>query len=132
MNYRIQFGKLNFKHYLDILCVWGVCKFTKYFCSPRKRLPFDWRNPFGFLVANTIQCVMLSYALLIGACALVLAIGGFLYIIELSKCIKHRLFALGPRTDAKTNLTCILNQLAEFIELHSNVKQLTESIFFRL
>lgn len=57
--------------------------------------PFHWRNPFGFLAALMLELVMLSTALKIGCCALILAIGVYFYTIAFSKCIKQNLFAIG-------------------------------------
>lgn len=89
------------------------------------RLPFDWRNPFGFSIAFAIQYATLLYATKIGVCALTLGIGSYILAIASSKCIKGSLFAIGRSIKAESDRSCILDQLIEFIDFHSRVKQLS-------
>lgn len=88
-----------------------------------RRLPFDWKNPFGFVMAITLQYIIFTYAMKVGACVLTLAIGLYLYVIAMSECIKQILFAISQstRTEAEQNL--IQEQLIEYIEFDANVKR---------
>lgn len=72
-----------------------------------------------------LECMALVYMTLIGASVLTLAIGSYLYLVASSKCIKGSLFAIGQCTSIKTYRN-IREQLVEFIEFHSLVKQLSE------
>ena len=91
-----------------------------------KRFPFDWKSPVRFLIAIGIHYVMLLYAIMIGACVLALAIGSYLYIIALNKCMKESLNVINQTTHDKINRIGIGKRLSEFIELHSNVKELSD------
>lgn len=96
--------------------------------SKIKRLPFDWRNPYGFMIALGIQYVMFLYMAMIGGNIFILPVGSFLYAIAMTKCIKGSLFAIGRSGDTNQTTGPILEQLAEFIEFHSHVKQLSDGI----
>lgn len=91
-----------------------------------RRFPFDWKTPLGFLIAMGAQYTVLSYLTMIGGCVLVLGIGTFLYLMTMSKCIKSCLFAIGRNAELKSNRTHIEEQLIEFIQYHSRVKQLSK------
>lgn len=78
----------------------------------------------GFIIAITMQYSMLSYTIKIGACALNFAIGAYLYLIAMSKCIKQNLFAICRNTRSKDGGEQILIQpLIEYIEFYSRVKR---------
>lgn len=72
------------------------------------------------------QYMILSYITMIGGGVLVLAIATFLYVMTMSKCIKACLFAIGRNTELKINRIHIVEQLIEFIQYHSRVKQLSK------
>lgn len=80
------------------------------------------------MIALGIQYVMLLYMAMIGANILILAIGLFLHGIAMTKCIKGSLFAIGRSGDTNQTTGSILEQLAELIEFHSHVKQLSDEI----
>lgn len=89
------------------------------------RFPFNWKNPVGFLVAISIQYTITAYGLTFCACVFGLAVGCFLYVIALNKIIKASLFNFSQNTRAKIDQIILLEQLIEFIELHSGAKQLS-------
>lgn len=91
-----------------------------------KRMPFELRNPFEFLLAMAIQCIMLGSMLLIGACILTLGTGTYLYAIAMSKCIKENLFTIIESCRNKNKRHLICEQLVEFIDFHTNAKQLSK------
>lgn len=93
-----------------------------------RRFPFDSKNPFGFLVAIAIQYVMFSRGELVGACALVLAIGSYLYSMAITKSIKACLFAIMRNVKYQNNRTHLFKQFVEFIKLHSGAQQLSNGI----
>lgn len=64
----------------------------------------------------------------IGACALALAIGSYLFGIAGSKCLKENLLSISISTESMANdQKCVLDKFIEFIEFHSQVKQLSLS-----
>lgn len=74
-------------------------------------------------MAITLQYIIFTYAMKVGACVITLAIGLYLYVIAMSECIKQILFAISQstRTEAEQNL--IQEQLIEYIEFDANVKR---------
>lgn len=91
------------------------------------RFPFDWKNPFGFFMATTLQYILASYGLFIGVCILALAIGVYLFGNAMSKCIKEILFAISEHSNAEIDRSVLLEQFIEFIQYHSRVKQLSRN-----
>lgn len=61
---------------------------------------------------------------MIGACIISFAFGCYLLGIAMTKLIKRSLFAIDQSICAKIDQQRILDQLAEFVELHSTIKQL--------
>ena len=86
------------------------------------RLPFDYRNPFGYLVAIGIQLMLLWYSDMIGGCVIALACGSYLCAIDGSKCIKESLFSITRNANNRNDL---MEQLIEYIQFHSHMKQLS-------
>lgn len=72
-----------------------------------------------------IQFVMFSWGEMIGACILLLTVGAYLYAIAMSKCIEKSLNAVNHNARAETDQSILLKQLIEFLESHSNTKQLS-------
>lgn len=91
-----------------------------------RRFPFDWQNPFGFLVAIVAEYAMFLYGFTIGGCVFVLAIGSFLYAISLSRDNKDSLCTITRNSQAKTDRSILWEQLTK---LHANSKQLSETKF---
>lgn len=89
------------------------------------RFPFDWKTTFGFMGAMAIQYLMFLCGMRIGACALILAAGSYLHGIAISKCIKGSLFAINRNAKSKANRSHLLEQIIEFLQLHSNTQQLS-------
>lgn len=117
LNYHVQCGELiqTKKNYPKTTLV----NRTEFFS---RRFPFDWRNPVGFMIAMTTQYVMFLYGIKVPACVLALSIGSYLYSIALSKDVKGSLFMFKRNIQSKADQSLLLEQLAEFIDLHSNAK----------
>lgn len=98
------------------------------FITPR--VPFDMKNPLGFLMALTMQGTMFCYGMTVGSYVLALAAGAYSYGIALSKCIKGSLFCINRSTLAKIDQSILLEQFAEFIDLHSSTEQLSENVVY--
>lgn len=86
------------------------------------RLPFDHKNPFGFVAAIAVMYATFSYLILIGACTMIAAIEFYVYSTAMSECIKQNLCSINQRT---TENYIILEQFIEFIKFHADVKQLS-------
>lgn len=69
---------------------------------------------------------MATYGFAICACVMNLSIGSYLYGIAYSKAIKGSLFTINQSIQAQADPSILLEQLTEFLELHSNAKQLSE------
>lgn len=61
---------------------------------------------------------------MVGGCVLALGIGSFLYAIASSECLKRCLFSIGHCVDSESKQN-ISEQLIEFIDFHTLVKQLS-------
>lgn len=64
--------------------------------------------------------------LMIAGCVLTLGIGSYFYAIAASQCIKENLFAIAESCRYKAKRKLICKQLIEFIEFHTQVKQLSK------
>lgn len=93
---------------------------------PFERFPFDWRNPLGFFIAISIQYTVATHLLAICACVMNLAVGSFLYAIGLCDFIKGYLLSINQNARARADPSILLEQLTEFLEMHSSLKQLSE------
>lgn len=80
------------------------------------------------MVAMAVQYTMFSCGMKIGACALVFASGAYFYGIAISECIKMSLFAINENAKSKTNRCHLLEQIIEFLKLHSGAQQLSSTI----
>lgn len=78
-------------------------------------------------MAITLQYILASYGLMIGVCILALAIGTYLWVIAMTKCMKRILFAISQHADAEIDRSVLSEQLIEFIEYHSRVKRLSKN-----
>lgn len=103
-------------------CTWKSQTKERYEISNAffQRLPFDWRNPLGYVVAVAIQYTMTSYATIIGSAVIAIGIGSYLYVIASCKCIKGNLMSISHEWSTQN----IFDQFIEFIEFHKFVKQL--------
>lgn len=90
-----------------------------------RRIPFDWRNPLGFSIVIIIQYEMASKILRLTACALSFALGTFIFAVSLVNDIKNDLHAINEMTKQKKTQSNISKQLFKFMDIHSDVKQLS-------
>lgn len=88
-----------------------------------KRIPFDWRNPFVYLVVVTVQYIMEVCLVLTAGCTLILGIGCYMCSIAFSKSIKMNLHSISQKVDDESQRQCVMEQFIEFIACHSRVKQ---------
>lgn len=90
------------------------------------RLPFDWKNPFGYFIAVVVEIVILSHIMKITACLIVFAIGFYLHAVGACKRIKEILSAIDQSAKRPANKQKIaFEQFDEFIRFDSRLKQLS-------
>lgn len=92
---------------------------------PPYRFPFDWKNPWGYLIAVGIQYIGHGYILLVTACVLIYGIGGYMLSIALSKSIKVNLYSINQNAGDENHRKYLMEQFIEFFECHSRMKQLS-------
>lgn len=93
---------------------------------PFKRFPFAWNNPFGYLIAVTVEYTTCACEYFLGACTLALAIGTFWIAISMTKEIQQILLIINDEAKEKKIQSEQLNVLfSEFIDAHGIVKQLS-------
>lgn len=84
------------------------------------RFPFDWKNPTGYLIAATMQFIMISYNLFYVACTTSLCVGTSLFLISVVNDLKsHTDLINNSAKSKKENRLQTLKLLSEFIDIHS-------------
>lgn len=82
--------------------------------------PFDWKNPKGYLIAISIQFVVISIILYAFLCMLILQVEALLMTISMAKDIKYSLYAINKKS--KANRANIVEPFTEVVQFHSNAK----------
>lgn len=93
------------------------------------RFPFDWKNPRGFLMAAIITYAIAQIAITYAAYLIAYGVGMNLYIVAFTEDIKRHLRAMNEGIKAGANRTDINRQIAEYIQIHSDSKQLMANLF---
>lgn len=88
-----------------------------------QRLPFDWKNPIGYIFALGLQCAGIYVMIHTAACCNSFIIGPCVMFIALAKDIKEDQERF--QSVKQLELLMIKQKLSEFVDLHSNVKQLS-------
>lgn len=101
----------------------NVCSISFIPCS-ENRLPFDWTNPVGYLIAFSLEYAIFSYEYFVITCTLALCVGSYCFAIAMTKELKRILNSIN--VEAHDNQSKELQTLfSEFIYTHGNVKQLS-------
>lgn len=82
-------------------------------------------HPVGYLLGAVVQYIIFSYVFVLCACLSSLGFGCFCFSISMTDDVKNNLNTSNEQVIAKENPTHILKQYSEFIELHTNVHQLS-------
>lgn len=90
----------------------------------RSRYPFATKNPLGFLVAATIQYIMLLNVWFFVACLISTGIGCFFFVLTMVDDAKVCLRSINKSAKAVAIPSILLKKYLRFIQLHSNTKQL--------
>lgn len=89
----------------------------------QNRLPFDWKNPIGYLVAVLLQLRMVSIPLCFVRTLLLLAAGLVLFTLSITEDQECDLNSINESIQAEQPRGLILDQITEFIK-STNIKRL--------
>lgn len=89
------------------------------------RFPFDHKNPFGFSLAAIITYLLAVFAINFLANIVSIAIGTNLLLISITKDIKSILKKIHHDGDTPMNHLEIINQIVQYVQLHTDVKELS-------
>lgn len=90
-----------------------------------QRIPFEWKNPIGYLIAVLLQFGIWFFLDLYLACFLTLAFGYFLFTLSIAKDMIDALQSINEHLKKKKPKKRILKQLNNFISMHGDVKELS-------
>lgn len=94
------------------------------------RLPFDWKCPSGYLVAIVLQWFAMIYACFSIMIVITTGIASYLYLNAVTKDIKCILKPMNKRSNSKNHCKHIHKHFIDFIDLHSAIKQLSNTLLF--
>lgn len=96
---------------------------TSFFVFILQRLPFNWKNPFGYLAAITLQYALTRcFFIYVGSFAS-FSVGAFLFSWAMSKDVKCSLNPINRKRNARKRTPKIFWQLTKFIQIHSDSKR---------
>lgn len=93
------------------------------------RLPYDWKNPIGYLVALYLEWLYATYLFQYVACFVFLAFGVFMHAISFVEDMKRKLHSINEMAGDENSHKCMYPKLSRFIHLHAKAKQLSEVIY---
>lgn len=94
------------------------------------RFPFDTENPFGYLAACSLQYIHLAFESFFVSNLISLAIGAYLYAMTAIDDLKGILRSINVncvKTKTNDERRLALNQIREFVDMHSALKQLSNN-----
>lgn len=89
------------------------------------RIPFDWKNPIGFLMTAIILYAICQYTLLYAAHMTSYGISLNFYIVSLTGDIKSHLNEMNNGMRNGADFSEISDRITEYIQLHTDAKQLS-------
>lgn len=92
----------------------------------KSRFPFDCKNPVGYLVAIVLLYIMIFYMFFVIASMLSLGIGTFILAVLSTVEIKRYMNLVSEHAISKKNRSKSLQLLADFVDFHSGLKQLSK------
>lgn len=117
-----------------------LCSTRHIFCfSFTKLKPWSWRSchgvggvPSGYLIVVLIQFLMIVLTCLILACFSTLAFGMFMFALSFAEDMISNLYAINENAKVNESGTHILKQYIEFIDMHSDVIELSIRMINRM
>lgn len=91
----------------------------------RWRMPFDWKNPIGYLCAIILQSIAMFYITHIGICHAAFVSGTCLMLITMNCLLKKDLNVVNQMVKNNRHHYELMNVLPKCIDFHSIVKQLS-------
>lgn len=98
-------------------------------CFDCSRFPFDWKNPIGYLIAVTLQYIMIMYMFFVISSMLSLGIGAFMFSVKAVDDVKMCMKSVNECAIVKGKQSKAFKRIAGYIQLHAYLKQLSESFF---
>lgn len=96
------------------------------------RFPFDWRNHLGYFVAVAIEYINCVILLLIAMCIFSIIFEAFLTVNAVINDLTNFLIEINENGKWAENHLQATEQLIEFVQIHTLLKQLNESFFLIL
>lgn len=90
------------------------------------RFPFEVQNPIGYSIAVCLEYLFTLNLELLTMSIMVIAIGPCLILISMTKDLKYNLHILDISARLKEDPVKIVRDFSEFIQLHSDAKQLSQ------
>lgn len=119
----LSISRLLFANYINkFYCILHLLD-TKNLIS--HRLPFDWKNPMGYLLAVALQYTVSTYIFFLLAGFSALAIGSYFIGLTGAKEIRICIFETNRRLQTKYERAYIHRFIFIFIQWHSRLKQLS-------
>lgn len=90
-----------------------------------ERLPFDTKNPIGFIVAGLIQYVFGISLMITIECLAIIVFGTYFMLFPLTKDIKRNLKMINFNAKRRKSRLKIGNRFSQFVQFHSKLLQLS-------
>lgn len=87
--------------------------------------PFNWRNPFGFFLAVSIQYIICTYVFIFVSCTVDLGFGTFLLVTTFTKDIENNARTINECGKNEKTHSQTLETISTFIQSYLDVKQLS-------
>lgn len=97
-----------------------------------QRLPFDWKNPLGYLIAACLQYVMTKCFFIYVASLSSFGIGFYLFSMAMSEDMKLNLNSIKRDSKTRRHQSEAIKQLAKFVQIHTLSKQLSNTFNVQL
>lgn len=108
------------------MCTFFLTSCSKFENAVFFRYPFDWKNPLGYLVAVTLQYIIIFHVFLLIFSAFSLGVGCFLLVISImNQSMKSDLKLFNANAASDQNHLLTVKLVADFVEIHSFLKKLS-------
>lgn len=104
------------------------CSFTivfRYFQLEYRRVPFNLKSPFGYLIGTTLLWIAVTYLWLISIVYSIIGIAAYLHGTTITNDIKCVLKSIDRNAKTKTGHKETYQKFSEFIEFHAATQQLS-------
>lgn len=89
------------------------------------RMPFDFKTPIGYLIANAVLYSLLKCIYFYAAVGSSINIGAWLFVMKFIEDIQNDTKSINKIAKSKKNQSKLLNRLSDSIQFHSNTKELS-------